>query len=169
MGVQLREATRADVPAILRIIKQLATYEREPDAVVNTEDALAGHLFRDNPVIFCTVAEVDGRVIGIALWFLTYSTWEGTHGIWLEDLYVDEEYRGQGIGKALLTGLCAIAEERGYARMEWTVLDWNTPSIEFYHSLGARPLDGWTTQRMEREAIATQAAWFRGRFGEATG
>ena len=163
---RLRKATVDDVRDILRIINELATYEREPEAVVNTEADLTDHLFGEHPAVFCNVAEVDGTVVGIALWFLTYSTWEGRHGIWLEDLYVDEDYRGLGIGKALLTQLCAIAESRGYRRVEWTVLNWNTPSINFYRSLGSVPMDEWTTHRISGPALGRQAEWFNRQFSE---
>lgn len=150
---QVREATSEDVPAILDLIQQLAVYELEPDAVHNTPQMLHEHLFCDSPRVFCHVIDdvVEGRVqvVGIAIWFETYSTWEGVHGIWLEDLFVIPAMRGRGYGKRLLLHLADIAVERGYGRYEWTVLDWNTPSIEFYESLGAGPMNGWTTYRLE--------------------
>jgi GNAT superfamily N-acetyltransferase len=154
----IRPARPADVPDILRLVRDLAAYEREPDAVRNTEEQLHRHLFGEHPAVFCHVVEdvVDGagpRVVGLALWFLNYSTWEGTHGIWLEDLYVDPVVRGRGHGRRLLEHLAGICSERGYARMEWTVLDWNEPSIGFYRSLGAVPMDEWTTFRLTGEAL----------------
>ncbi|MGO1884680.1 MAG: GNAT family N-acetyltransferase [Citricoccus sp.] len=153
----IRPARPEDVPHILRLIRDLAVYEREPDAVRNTEESLTRHLFGEHPAVFCHVAEDEGTVIGMALWFLNYSTWEGTHGIWLEDLYVDPSARGRGHGRSLLLHLAALAVGRGYARMEWTVLDWNEPSIGFYRSLGAVPMDEWTTQRLDGSALRTAA------------
>jgi len=150
----IRPATRQDVPAILRMIHELARYEKEPDAVRNTPGMLEQALFGDNPRIFAAMAEdTAGDVQGFALWFLNYSTWEGVHGIYLEDLYVSPEARGEGHGKALLQHLAAIAVENGYARVEWSVLDWNEPSINFYRRLGARPMDGWSTYRLTGEAL----------------
>ncbi|WP_427017705.1 N-acetyltransferase family protein [Pseudarthrobacter sp. P1] len=159
----VRTAVPSDVPHILAMIHDLAIYEKEPDAVKNTEDMLTRSLFGDSPQVFAHVVEGDGDgpdIVGYALWFLNYSTWEGTHGIYLEDLYVRPEARGGGYGKALLRSLAEIAVERGYARVEWSVLDWNEPSINFYRSLGAGPMDGWSTFRLDGEAL--------GRFG-ATG
>jgi GNAT superfamily N-acetyltransferase len=162
----IRPARSADVPDILRLIRDLAAYEREPDAVRNTEEQLHRHLFGEHPAVFCHVVEdvVDGAdaagpgVVGLALWFLNYSTWEGTHGIWLEDLYVDPSVRGRGHGRRLLEHLAGICAERGYARMEWTVLDWNEPSIGFYRSLGAVPMDEWTTFRLTGGALIEAGA-----------
>lgn len=144
----IREARRNDVPTILQLIHDLAAYEKEPDAVRNTVEGLEEALFGADPRIFAHIAEDDGRIQGFALWFLNYSTWEGVHGIYLEDLYVRPEARGSGYGKALLQTLAAIAAERGYARVEWSVLNWNEPSIEFYRNLGAVPQDEWTTFRL---------------------
>ena len=150
----IRPATRHDVPAILQMIHELAIYEKEPDAVRNTPEKLAEALFGEHPRVFATMAEnTAGEVQGFALWFLNYSTWEGVHGIYLEDLYVSPEARGEGHGKALLKHLAGIAIENGYARVEWSVLDWNEPSINFYRSLGARPMDGWSTFRLTGEAL----------------
>lgn len=153
----VREASPDDVAAILDLIHQLAVYEKEPDAVHNTEQLLQQHLFGPNPRVFCHVIDdvVDGQiqVVGIAVWFETYSTWEGVHGIWLEDLFVIPQLRGRGHGKKLLLHLAGIAVDRGYTRYEWSVLDWNTPSIEFYKSLGAKPMDGWTNYRLDGAAL----------------
>ncbi|MDQ0734587.1 GNAT superfamily N-acetyltransferase [Arthrobacter agilis] len=154
----IREARPADVPVILQLIHDLALYEREPDAVKNTVESLEDALFGDRPTIFAHVAETGGRVQGFALWFLNYSTWEGVNGIYLEDLYVRPEARGAGHGKALLGHLARIAAERGYARVEWSVLDWNEPSIRFYEQLGARPQSGWSTFRLTGSALAEAAA-----------
>lgn len=167
----IREATPSDVPDILRLITELATYEREPDAVEATVASLTQTLFPDDgssPTAFCHVAEAedeggdDGparrRVVGMALWFLTFSTWTGRNGIWLEDLYVEPAHRGGGHGGALLRTLAGICVERGYPRLEWTVLDWNEPAIGFYRSVGALPLEEWTTQRLVGDALASYAA-----------
>lgn len=149
----LREARPGDEQGILDCIQALATYEREPYAVENTTTALTETLFNQSPKVFCFVIDIDGDIAGIALWFLTYSTWTGKHGAWLEDLFVYEQHRGRGYGKALITRLAAECVDRGYPRLEWTVLDWNTPSIEFYRSLGAAPMDEWTTQRLTGEDL----------------
>ena len=150
----IRPATEQDVPAILQMIHDLALYEKEPDAVRNTPELLRQALFGENPRIYAAMAENGaGEVRGFALWFLNYSTWEGVHGIYLEDLYVVPEARGEGHGKALLQHLAAIAVDNGYARVEWSVLDWNEPSINFYRRLGARPMDGWSTFRLTGEAL----------------
>lgn len=151
----IRPAAAADVPAILRMIHDLAIYEKEPDAVRNTPEMLSEALFGENPRVYATMAEnAAGEVQGFALWFLNYSTWEGVHGIYLEDLYVMPEARGAGHGKALLQHLATTAVERGYARVEWSVLDWNEPSIAFYKNLGAAPMDEWSTFRLTGEALA---------------
>ena len=151
--MHIRPARREDVPVILELIHDLAIYEKEPHAVKNTVAALEQNLFGANPAIFAHVAVESGAVQGFALWFLNYSTWEGVHGIYLEDLYVRPETRGKGMGKALLRTLAEIAVERGYARVEWCVLNWNEPSIRFYDSLGAVPQDEWTTYRLTGEAL----------------
>ena len=150
----IRPATVSDVPAILQMIHELAVYEKEPDAVKNTPEMLSNALFGENPWVYAHMAEnAAGDVQGFALWFLNYSTWEGVHGIYLEDLYVTPDARGEGHGKALLQHLAATAVESGYARVEWSVLDWNEPSINFYRSLGAVPMDGWSTFRLTGEAL----------------
>lgn len=154
----IREARREDCPSILGLIKELATYEREPDAVVNTVEALEEHLFGPAPAVFCHVAEHEGRVIGLALWFLTYSTWQGRHGIHLDDLYISPEHRGQGTGFALLKTLAGICVERGYRRLEWTVLDWNAPAIAFYEAIGSHSMDGWSTRRLDGAALQALGA-----------
>jgi GNAT superfamily N-acetyltransferase len=136
------------------MIHELAHYEKEPDAVRNTPELLEQVLFGDNPRVFAAMAENgSGEVRGFALWFLNYSTWEGVHGIYLEDLYVSPEARGEGHGKALLQYLAGVAVDNGYARVEWSVLDWNEPSISFYRRLGARPMEGWSTFRLTGEAL----------------
>lgn len=149
----IRAATPADVPVILALITELATYEREPDAVKATEADLTAALFAERPHVWCHLAEVDGAVAGFALWFLNFSTWIGRHGIYLEDLYVRPEHRGSGIGLALLQMLARTAAERGYGRVEWSVLDWNTSSIDFYRRVGATSMDEWTTFRLSDDGL----------------
>jgi GNAT superfamily N-acetyltransferase len=153
----IRAATADDVPTILRLIHDLAEYERALHEVKATEEDLRAGLFGPSPKAFAHVAEHEGRVVGFALWFLSYSTWLGRHGVHLEDLYVDPAVRGHGYGKALLTELAKIADERGYGRVEWSVLNWNAPSIAFYEALGARPQDEWTTYRLTGDALTRLA------------
>ncbi|MDQ6751864.1 MAG: GNAT family N-acetyltransferase [Actinomycetota bacterium] len=150
----IRTAVPADVPEILTMIHDLAIYEGEPDAVKTTPQMLHESLFGESPRIFAHIAEDSYGVQGFALWFLNYSTWEGVHGIYLEDLYVRPEARGAGYGKALLRVLARTAVERGYARVEWAVLNWNEPSINFYKSLSAVPQDEWTTFRLAGDALS---------------
>ncbi|ARC55779.1 Acetyltransferase YpeA [Frondihabitans sp. 762G35] len=156
----LREAVPADIPELLRLTVELAVYEREPDAVKTSESDLARALFAEHPAVFAFVVEddVESRLAGMAIWFLTFSTWEGVHGIHLEDLYVSPEHRGRGHGKALLSRLAALCAERGYARLEWNVLDWNEPAIGFYRSLDAEALTDWTTFRLSGDPLAVAAA-----------
>jgi GNAT superfamily N-acetyltransferase len=143
----IRDATPADVHVILELIHELAVYEREPDAVVATADDLEAALFGADPVASCLVAELDGEPVGFALWFRNFSTWLGKPGVYLEDLFVRPTARGSGLGKALLMRLVEIARERGYGRVEWSVLDWNEPAIGFYRSIGATPNNDWTVWR----------------------
>lgn len=152
-GAQLRAARPGDESAILTRIHDLARYENEPDAVVNTEDALTEALFGAEPRVYAHVVERAGDIVGIAIWFLTYSTWTGRHGIWLEDLFVADSERGAGLGRALIRSLASLCVDRGYTRLEWTVLDWNESAIAFYRSLGAAPMDEWTTQRLAGQAL----------------
>jgi GNAT superfamily N-acetyltransferase len=149
----IRAAQLADVADILRLIRELAIYEREPDAVVATEDDVRTALFADDARASCLIAQHEGVVVGFAIYFLNYSTWLGRHGIYLEDLFVSPEARGAGHGKALLRELARIAVANGYGRVEWAVLDWNTPAQEFYASLGATPMDEWTAWRLTGEAL----------------
>lgn len=159
MSPTIRTATPDDVPAILRLVHALAAYEREPDAVEATEADFAAALFPTSgtPTTHGLVAEVDGEVVGIAIWFLTFSTWTGQNGIWLEDLFVDPAHRGGGAGRALLTRLAEICVERGWRRLEWCVLNWNEPAIAFYRSLGSTPQDEWTTHRVDGAALTALA------------
>jgi GNAT superfamily N-acetyltransferase len=154
----VREARAADVPRIRELIVELATYERSTDQAKASEEQLRTALFGEHPAVFALVAEVADDVVGFALWFLNFSTWEGVHGIYLEDLYVRPGHRGRGLGKAFLTSLARIAVTRGYARFEWWVLDWNTPSIDFYRALGATPMDEWTVFRLSGDALRAAAA-----------
>lgn len=149
----IREATPADVPAIVALVHALAEYEREPQSCHLTDEQLHAALFGPAPALFGHVAEADGTVVGCALWFLNFSTWRGVHGVYLEDLIVDPAHRGGGHGKALLTRLAEICVERDYGRFEWSVLDWNEPSIAFYRKLGAVPMDEWTVHRLDGEAL----------------
>ncbi|MCX5227708.1 MULTISPECIES: GNAT family N-acetyltransferase [unclassified Streptomyces] len=151
----IRTATPADVPVIHALVRDLAEYEKALDEVRTTPEQLQEALFGERPAAFAHVAETeDGEVVGFAIWFLNFSTWRGVHGIYLEDLYVRPEVRGGGHGKALLTELARICVERGYERLEWSVLNWNKPSIDFYESLGARPQDEWTVYRLTDGALA---------------
>ncbi len=152
-----RPAVEADLPVVLALVHELAAYEREPDAVEATEDDLRQALFGERPVASCEVALLDGEVVGFALWYVTFSTWRGRPGLWLEDLFVRPVARGTGLGRALLSALAAVCVERGYARFEWWVLDWNEPAIGFYRSLGAVAQDEWTTFRVDGTALAELA------------
>ena len=149
----IRPATQADLPAIMRLIHDLAVYEKAPDAVETNESEIGAALFAAEPKVFCSVADENGEVIGIAIWFLNFSTWQGKHGIYLEDLYIKPEYRGNGHGLAMLKYLASLCNERGYGRFQWWVLDWNTPAIEFYKSQGAIAMDEWTVYRVTGEAL----------------
>ncbi len=149
----LRFAEPRDAATILRFVRELAEYEREPDAVEATEETLAHQLAEAPPPFECLIAEADGAPVGMALFFHSYSTWRARRGIWLEDLYVTPSARGQGHGAALLRALARLAVERGCARLEWSVLDWNEPAIAFYRALGASPMSEWTTMRLDGEAL----------------
>ena len=157
MTVTLRAAAPADVPTILRFVKELAAYEREPDAVKATEADLQRVLFGARPYAEAIIAEEAATPLGFALFFHNFSTWEGKPGIYLEDLYVTPDARGKGVGKALLARLAALAVERDCARLEWSVLDWNAPAIAFYRSIGAVSMDEWTVNRLTGEALKALA------------
>jgi len=146
----VRPATIDDVPRIVELVHELALYEREPDAVEATAADFVAALFPPSatPTAFAHVAEDDGEVVGMAVWYVTFSTWTGRNGIWLEDLFVRPDQRGSGLGRALLAALAQVCVERGWRRLEWWVLDWNEPSIGFYRSLGATAHDDWTTYRL---------------------
>jgi GNAT superfamily N-acetyltransferase len=151
--VILRHAEPADAEDIHALIVALAVYEREPHEVVCTPDDLRRQLEEAPPPFQCLLAEEGGEPRGFALYFFNYSTWRGRPGLYLEDLFVRPGHQGRGIGKRLLATLAAIAVGQGCARMEWSVLDWNTPAIDFYRALGAQPLDGWTTYRLTGDAL----------------
>lgn len=154
----LRPATEGDLDVIIELIHALADYEREPDAVRLDRETLRGHLFGPRPYAEVILAETpEGASAGFALFFHNFSTWEGRPGIYLEDLFVRPELRGHGYGKALLAELARLAVERGCARLEWAVLDWNEPSIQFYKALGAVPMDEWTTYRVTGQALRALA------------
>ena len=153
MSGAVRTARPGDVPDVLALVRELATYEREPDAVETTGQMLHDALFGPSPVASCHVAVLDGQIVGMALWYVTFSTWKGVPGLWLEDLFVRESARGTGLGRALLQTLAAVCVDRGYARFEWWVLDWNAPAIGFYASLGAVPQDEWTVHRVDGDAL----------------
>jgi GNAT superfamily N-acetyltransferase len=157
---EIRPATVSDVPDLLRLVRALADYEKEPDAATATPAQFEAALFpRDgDPTAYALVGVREGAVVGMALWFRSFSTWTGEAGIWLEDLFVQPDQRGGGLGQALLARLAELCVERGWTRLEWAVLDWNTPSIEFYRARGARPLADWTTFRLDGEALARLAA-----------
>jgi len=150
----IRQARPGDAATILRLITDLAIYEREPDAVLASAEDIRDALFCESPRVFALVCEQNGAgVIGFAMYFYNYSTWLGRHGIYLEDLYVSPEARGKGAGKALLKAVGRVARDQGCGRYEWSVLRWNTPSIEFYEACGAKPLDEWVGYRMDRAAL----------------
>jgi GNAT superfamily N-acetyltransferase len=153
MATTIRPATPADVTQILAFIRALAAYERAPDAVTATEAGLMRDGFGPNPFYSCLMAEHDGKPAGFALYFFNYSTWMGRPGIYLEDLFVEPEFRGLGIGKALLKRVAAAAVEKGCLRLQWEVLDWNTPAIDFYRAMGAEFLDEWRNVRLGGEAL----------------
>ncbi len=157
-SLNLRPATPADIPQILAFIRELADYEKEPASAIATHDDLLRDGFSDPKRFHCLMAEFDNAPAGFALYFHNYSTWRGHAGIYLEDLFVRPAFRGKRIGKALLSAVAAIANSEGCPRLEWAVLNWNTPAIDFYNSLGAQPMSEWTTMRVSGEALSALAA-----------
>jgi GNAT superfamily N-acetyltransferase len=157
--VTVRPIRPDDVPAVVGLVRELAEYEKAAREVLLSEEQLRTALFGDSPKLFGHVAVVDGdggqdgEVVGMALWFLNFSTWRGTHGIYLEDLYVQPGHRGTGLGRELLRTLAELCVQRRYSRLEWWVLDWNTPSIDFYRAAGAVPMDEWTVFRLTDDAL----------------
>jgi GNAT superfamily N-acetyltransferase len=156
-GFEIRTATETDVPIILSLIRELAEYERAPDAVVATETGLREVLFGPNRSAEVLLALEKGEPVGFAVYFYNFSTWLGRPGLYLEDLFVRPAVRGKGHGRALLERLAQIAQERGCGRMEWAVLDWNDPAIQFYRKLGAEPMNEWTVFRLTADGIAKLA------------
>ncbi len=152
-GFQIRLAQRDDVPVILSLIRELAEYERAPNEVIATEDQLRENLFGAHPGAEVLIGEEAGQPVGFALFFHNFSTWMGRRGLYLEDLFVRPAVRGKGYGRALLVRLAELARDRDCGRMEWAVLDWNKPAIQFYLKLGARPNEGWSIYRLTREGI----------------
>jgi GNAT superfamily N-acetyltransferase len=157
MTANIRPAQPDDCPTIVALIRELAAYERLENEARATPEDLARHLFGDRPAAEVLMAEVDGSPVGLALYFTNFSTFRGQPGIYLEDLFVRPEFRGRGIGKALLASVARIAVDRGCGRFEWSVLDWNTPSIEFYKAQGAVPMEGWTVFRVTDQALTELA------------
>lgn len=157
VGCSIRAASVDDAAAILGFVRELAAYEREPDAVELTLATLREQLTSPSPPFECLLGELDGEPVGFALFFHNYSTWRGRRGLYLEDLYVRPSARGRGVGKSLLVHLAALAVARGCARLEWSVLDWNTPAIGFYRALGAEPMSEWTVFRLTGAALARVA------------
>jgi GNAT superfamily N-acetyltransferase len=159
-AIVIRPAAEGDVDALVQLIHDLAEYERSPESVQINGDQLRAALFGPSPTVFAHVAHVahvaedDGDIVGMAIWFLSFSTWTGRNGIALEDLYVRPDSRSTGVGRALLSQLAAIARQRDYGRLDWSVLKWNKPAIGFYESLGAVPMDEWTGYRLEDDGIA---------------
>ena len=153
----IRPATAADVPIILELIRALATYERAPNDVTATEDGLSKVLFGEKPAAEVLLAFENETAVGFAVFFHNFSTWLGRPGLYLEDLFVRPEDRGKGYGRAFLIHLAKIARDRGCGRMEWAVLDWNEPAIQFYRKLGAKSMDEWTVFRLKRDGIAKLA------------
>lgn len=158
MALTIRSAVAGDSALVLRFIKELAEYEKMLDQVEASEADIARDLFGSEPRIFCQIAEWSGVPVGFALWFYTYSTFQGRHGIWLEDLYVSPEARGRGVGKALLANLAQRCLDEGLGRLAWWVLDWNKPSIDFYVSQGAVLQDEWTVCRVSGDALVKLGA-----------
>ena len=151
--MKIRPAKREEVGDVLQLIQDLATYEKAPDQVEASRDDLLNTIFAKEPRVFCDLVEVDGQIAGMAIWFLNYSTWQAKHGIYLEDLYIKPEFRAKGYGKALLKHLAQICDREGYGRLQWWVLDWNSPAIEFYRSFGAEAMDEWTVYRTSGQAL----------------
>ena len=151
--MKIRPAKREEVGEVLQLIQDLATYEKAPEQVEASKDDLLNTIFVKDPRVFCDLVEVDGQIAGMAIWFLNYSTWQAKHGIYLEDLYIKPEFRARGYGKALLKHLAQICDKEGYGRLQWWVLDWNSPAIEFYQSFGAEAMDEWTVYRTSGQAL----------------
>jgi GNAT superfamily N-acetyltransferase len=156
--MNIRPAKTSDIDEILALIYELALYEKAPEEAKATKSQIMESFFSDNPKVFCEIVEVEGEIAGFAIWFLNYSTWQGKHGIYLEDLFIRPQFRGRGFGKSVLKHLAQICFDRGYGRFQWWVLDWNEPSIEFYKALGAVAMDEWTVYRVTGDALTELAA-----------
>ena len=153
--MKIRPAKPSEAALIQELVYELAVFEKAPESAQATVEQISAAFFAEHPAVFCDLIEDDqGEVQGLGIWFLNYSTWTGTHGIYLEDLFIRESARGQGYGKAFLRHLAAICVERGFHRLQWWVLDWNSSAIEFYKGLGAKSMDEWTTMRVEGSALA---------------
>ena len=157
MSLSIRAAQPADSALIFALVRELADYEKLANEVAASEQVIADALFTSAPRLFCDIAEWGGKPAGFSVWFLNYSTFRGSHGIYIEDLFVRPAYRGRGIGKALMARLAQRCVEQGYARFEWAVLDWNAPSIAFYKAIGAQMLEAWRICRLSGEALETFA------------
>jgi GNAT superfamily N-acetyltransferase len=156
--VSVRRVRPEDVGTVVQLVRELAAYEKAEHEALMTDDQLHAALFGEAPALFGHVALAgDGEIAGFALWFLNFSTWRGTHGIYLEDLFVSPDHRGTGLGRELLRTLAQECVDRGFSRLEWAVLDWNAPSIEFYEAAGAVPLDEWTVFRLTDDALTAFA------------
>ncbi len=150
----IRDAGPADVEHLLRLIQELADFERASDSVQATKEGLHGALFCPDPKVFALVAEDAGAIVGMAIYFVSFSTWTGRHGLYLEDIFVVPDHRSRGLGRELMTALAVRAVKLGCSRVEWAVLDWNEAAISFYESLGAQAMDDWTTYRLSGESLA---------------
>jgi GNAT superfamily N-acetyltransferase len=157
-NISIELARPEDVPLILDLVMELAEYEKQADAAQASESQLRQALFGQKPSAEAVIARLGGQPAGWALWFQSFSTWTGKPGLWLEDLYVRPAYRRRGVGRALLVHLARVCVERDYGRLEWSVLDWNTPALDFYRELGAEPMSDWTVQRLSRETLTKLAA-----------
>ncbi len=157
MKLTIRPAVYADAPLIVEFVRELALFERAPDAAKARLADIETALFAARPLVHALIAELDGAAVGFAVYVFNFSTWTGRHGVYLEDLFVRDAARGRGVGKALLIRLAQIAVAKNCARVEWAVLDWNAPAIGFYRSLGAQPMNDWTVYRVEGEALAELA------------
>lgn len=153
MAVLVRRAHPADAPLVFRLVTELAEYENLGQEVEATSSTLAAALFHATPRVFCEIGQYGGETAGLAIWYYSFSTFRGRHGIWLEDLFVRPSFRRKGIGGALFGALAGRCEDEGLARLEWSVLDWNEPSIRFYKTMGARMMDDWTNGRIEGDAL----------------
>ena len=154
---RIRRAKESDVDSMVKLVHELAEYERAPEQYHLTHEQLRSALFGKRPALFAHVAELGGEIVGLALWFLNFSTWDGVHGVYLEDLFVRPSARGAGLGRALLSALAEECVHRGYTRLQWWVLNWNEPAIGFYKSLGAEPMDEWTVMRVSGAALSRLA------------